>query len=308
MHLKAKQTLPFLKWAGGKRWLVHNHQDLLPQQFNSYIEPFLGSGAVFFSLAPTKGILSDLNKDLIDTYIAIRDNWQTVVKKLENHQRNHSKEYYYSVRSNKPKDIVNKAAWFIYLNKTCWNGLYRVNLKGEFNVPIGTKSCIISSKDDYGTIANKLAGLEIVSDDFEKIIQKAKKNDFVFIDPPYTVKHNLNGFVKYNENLFSWRDQIRLRDTVASALRRGVKILILNADHKSIRSLYKGIGLHMELNRASVISGSPIFRGNYKELAIVCGYEPIFTKSRLLPLSKECNSYCNLSIASSSSKALTFSL
>jgi len=142
---KHKKTtfVPFLKWAGGKRWLVDKHFDLLNVEFDRFIEPFLGSGAVFFRLAPEKAILCDKNSQLIDTYRAIQEDWQQVEKYIKSHHTNHNKEYYYHIRSKNFTTLVEKAAQFIYLNRTCWNGLYRVNLKGQFNVPIGTKKNVV---------------------------------------------------------------------------------------------------------------------------------------------------------------------
>ncbi|MFH1374254.1 MAG: Dam family site-specific DNA-(adenine-N6)-methyltransferase [bacterium] len=261
---------PFLKWAGGKRWLVENHLELLNIHFERYIEPFLGSGAVFFRLAPKSAILSDSNAQLIDTYRAIGDDWKKVLRLLRNHHRSHTKEYYYKIRAQKPRSSAGGAARFIYLNRTCWNGLYRVNLRGQFNVPIGTKTNVILSTDDFEKCASLLANAKLYSQDFETILGKAKTGDFVFVDPPYTVRHNDNAFIKYNESLFSWEDQIRLRNCVRSALDRGAKLIITNACNKCIQELYYGIGEHITLSRASVISGKSSARGKYDEMVIKC--------------------------------------
>lgn len=139
MDQQLNKNIPFLKWAGGKRWFVEHTADLIPTFSGRYFEPFLGSGAIFFHLSPKGAVLSDSNTDLIKTYQAIRDDWEAVLFLLELHHRKHCKDYYYSIRSSEPSDKVEAAARFIYLNRTCWNGLYRVNLKGKFNVPIGTK-------------------------------------------------------------------------------------------------------------------------------------------------------------------------
>lgn len=262
--------VPFLKWAGGKRWLVDNHVELVDIKCKRYIEPFLGSGAVFFKLAPKKAILADKNPELIDTFTAIRDDWQKVGEHLQVHQRHHNKAYYYRIRDQKPRSEAGKAAQFIYLNRTCWNGLYRVNLKGKFNVPKGTKSNVVLDTDSFESIAKLLKGAELVASDFEDVIDKAEYDDFVFVDPPYTVKHNNNAFLKYNEHLFSWADQKRLRDCIAAAYFRGARIVVTNAYHSSIRNLYKGIGRHEKLTRASVISGNSNGRGDFEEIVIRC--------------------------------------
>lgn len=261
-------VLPFLKWAGGKRWLVSSYPDLLKIPFKRYIEPFLGSGAIFFHLAPRKAILADRNQELIEAYQVIKDDWELVLHELRKHQKNHSKQYYYAIRQSKPRTPHTRAARFIYLNRTCWNGLYRVNLRGEFNVPIGTKSSVLLDTDDFGSISKLLVNVELCVSDFENIINRAGPDDFVFIDPPYTVKHNLNGFIKYNENLFSWDDQERLRDAVIRAKNRGAAVLLSNAYHRSIRELYKGIGTQKVLTRSSVLAADSENRGKYKELVI----------------------------------------
>lgn len=262
------EVSPFLKWAGGKRWLIAAHPHLFPTSYNSYFEPFLGSGAVFFHLQPDKAVLSDSNSNLINTYECIKNDWEQVYELLVHHQQCHNKAYYYEMRQMKPPTNIEKAAQFIYLNRTCWNGLYRVNLSGEFNVPIGTKQSVILKNDNFQKIAHLLSNAILLSGDFEECIESAQKGDFVFIDPPYTVKHNNNGFVKYNDNLFNWQDQIRLRDCVARSVARGVKILLTNADHDSVRELYEGVGYLQSLDRSSVISGSALARGRYSELIV----------------------------------------
>lgn len=265
-----KKTPPFLKWAGGKRWLVEKHSELLDVDHERFIEPFLGSGAVFFSLKPKSAILCDKNERLIEAYTEIRDNWQGVVKHLKIHHRRHSKEYYYELRSRKTVNAATRAAQLIYLNRTCWNGLYRVNLEGRFNVPIGTKQNVILDTDDFSDVSRILENTTLLSGDFEQAISQARKGDFVFIDPPYTVKHNYNGFVKYNESIFSWEDQLRLRDSVTAAVSRGAKVLVTNACHESIRDIYEGVGELLVVDRASVIAGKAVARGRYEEMVIKC--------------------------------------
>ncbi|WP_445356328.1 DNA adenine methylase [Microbulbifer sp. EKSA008] len=262
---------PFLKWAGGKRWFVHKHSSLIPQEFNRYIEPFLGSGAVYFHVEPERAILGDLNQDLVDTYIALRENWSLVLRYLRRHHNFHCKEYYYQVRSEKPRSIYTRAARFIYLNRTCWNGLYRVNLKGEFNVPIGTKSSVIFPDDQFEEVSLMLQGAELFHTDFEALVDEAGRGDLLFVDPPYTVKHNLNGFVKYNEKLFSWCDQERLLMALERARRRGAQVLATNAYHESVRNLYQDNFQLIEANRTSTISGDVSKRDSFEELIIYSG-------------------------------------
>lgn len=249
---------------------MEKHFDLLDVQFERFIEPFLGGGAAFFRLAPSCSILCDRNIDLIDTYRAIRDDWKAIVQVLKRHHRNHSAEYYYQVRAQRPRSPATKAAKFIYLNRTCWNGLYRVNLRGEFNVPIGTKTNVILETDNFEEVAKILQNSELMSGDFEGALDKAGRGDFVFVDPPYTVKHNYNGFIKYNEKLFSWDDQVRLRDGVSAAVERGAKVLVTNACHKCVEELYENVGEIIKLSRPSVISGSASARGYFDEMVIKC--------------------------------------
>lgn len=262
---------PFLKWAGGKRWLVARDQGLFPESFDTYFEPFLGGAAVYFHLGPDRAVLSDINAELIDTYRAIKENWRLVQRYLKCHQLRHSKEYYYQQRGLQTRSLFTRAARMLYLNRTCWNGLYRVNLKGQFNVPIGTKTNVLLDTDNFEAVANLLESAALKVQDFEKTMELSKKNDFIFIDPPYTVKHNFNGFIKYNENLFAWEDQVRLREAVDRAVGRGSKVLVLNAAHENIRELYSAYP-QRTLFRKNVLSGKPQYRGVYEELVVKCGY------------------------------------
>ncbi|TFW18858.1 DNA adenine methylase [Duganella callida] len=261
--------LPFLKWAGGKRWLAEHVLNLIPSNFSTYYEPFLGSGAIFFSLQPKAAVLSDLNNDLINAYVSIRDDAERVSTVLRRHHRQHSKDYYYEVRGQALRAQHTRAAQFIYLNRTCWNGLYRVNLAGNFNVPIGTKTKVILDTDNFPATAELLNNAELHCRDFEETINLAGNNDVIFADPPYTIHHNHNGFIKYNENIFSWQDQIRLRDSLVRAAARGAKVIMTNANHESVRSLYENGFLLTPVSRMSVIAGASSARKAYEELLIV---------------------------------------
>ncbi len=243
--------------------------DLFPKDFNNYFEPFLGGAAVYFHLRPQNAVLSDVNAELINAYAAIQADWELVATLLTEHQRNHCKEYYYQIRAGVPESMYSKAARTLYLNRTCWNGLYRVNLRGEFNVPIGTKNNVLMDIEAFPKIAELFQGAEFKVNDFETTLELAGEGDFVFVDPPYTVKHNYNGFIKYNENLFRWEDQVRLRDAVVRATSRGAKVLVLNANHESVNKLYGDFDQTV-LSRSNVLSGKSEFRGTYQELAIRC--------------------------------------
>ena len=263
-----KPLKPFLKWAGGKRWLFESQQFALPQVKGKYFEPFLGGGAVFFQTQPNNAILSDSNSRLIELYTVIRDELKKFESSFKDHAHAHSKAYYYELRAKKLKKPATRAAQFLYLNRTCWNGLYRENLDGQFNVPIGTKQTVIFDSDDFPAWSKALSNCRIKCQDFEDAIEEAKRDDFIFVDPPYTVRHNENGFVKYNQNIFSWEDQIRLRDALKRAVDRGVSFAMTNADHKSIRELYDGLGTVKKLVRYSVIAGQSDFRTPSTELLI----------------------------------------
>jgi DNA adenine methylase len=260
---------PFLKWAGGKRWLLNNSSLHLPIEYNKYFEPFLGSGALFFFLMPKMAHLSDINNGLIELYEIIKDQPEDLAKLIMVHHKNHSKDYYYKVRKIVPDCRLERAARLLYLNRTCWNGLYRVNYKGQFNVPIGTKTSVVLATDDFSSISEALKTTKLVCSDFEKTIDLTMEGDFLFVDPPYTVQHNNNKFIKYNEKLFSWDDQERLRNALLRAKDRKVQIIVTNADHPSIKNLYKKVGQYHQLSRQSVLAGNSDKRGSTTEAMFV---------------------------------------
>ena len=268
ISIDTSSSVPFLRWAGGKRWLTSSHSSLFPETFERYIEPFLGSGSVYFHLKPKQAILSDLNEELISSYKAIKENWQQVYALLEVHSGLHCSEYYYQVRASTPISSEAKAARFIYLNRTCWNGLYRVNGSGKFNVPIGTQKKALLDTDNFEILSKQFKDVDFLSDDFEVVIDNAKTGDFVFVDPPYTVKHNLNGFIGYNEKIFHWDDQIRLSECLKRANARGCLVMLTNANHSSIKELYEDDFEIEELSRSSTIAGISSNRGVYEEIVI----------------------------------------
>ena len=209
-----------------------------------------------------------MNPRLIETYAAIKLDWKKVHEKLTWHQLQHSHSHYYEERLRDRRTPHSRAAQFIYLNRTCWNGLYRVNRAGQFNVPKGTKTAVLLDTDNFEKISAQLQLCTLEASDFGPVLETCESGDFVFIDPPYTVKHNINGFIKYNETLFSWEDQTRLRDAVVAAAARGAKILMTNADHPSVRALYKGVASMHSVDRASVIAAASRYRATVSELVI----------------------------------------
>lgn len=260
-----------IRWAGGKRWLVQRHPEIFIPRSGRLIELFAGSAAVFFATEPKRALLADSNGELIEVYRALKQSPQKVWKKLQLHGKMHSKDYYYEIRSIRPKNSWEVAARFLYLNRTCFNALYRVNRRGEFNVPVGDKNTVFRAVDDFGRVSLMLRRARLVHGDFEKTLGLAKEGDLVFADPPYTVKHNLNGFLKYNEKIFTFDDQIRLKRALEGVVERGVDVLVSNADHESVRMLYRGFGTMRVVQRTSLISGRKDARGMTTELLIGSG-------------------------------------
>lgn len=265
----SQARVPFLKWPGGKRWFVLKHLGLMPSNFGTYIEAFAGSASVFFALRPDRAILCDANEELMSTYRAIKWRPNQVESALHRHAKKHSDSYYYQVRAERPTGLVDIAARMIYLNRTCFNGIYRVNRKGEFNVPRGSKHAVILDTDNFLEISRALRNSELIPGDFSLAVSRSVQDDLVFADPPYTVQHNNNGFIKYNEKIFSWDDQVRLATSLQAASLRGTKIVATNANHKSLRTLYSDLGFNCTTtSRFSAISGSGSDRGQYEELII----------------------------------------
>lgn len=259
---------PFLKWPGGKRWLVQQHATLFPSSYRRYLEPFLGGGAVFFHLLPASAVLSDTNPELINAYESLQQFPVLIGRRLRSLQKQHSKELYYRIRATLPTTALERAVRFIYLNRTCFNGIYRVNRNGDFNVPMGSKNLVEYPEGYLQTISNCLSKASLHTADFENIINRADRDDFVFVDPPYTVMHNNNNFIKYNDRLFSWSDQLRLASALMRAASRGVKLMLSNADHHSIRELYREFGNHYRINRSSVLAAEASHRCQTTELLI----------------------------------------
>jgi DNA adenine methylase len=259
MHLSAKEPpllLPlFLKWAGGKLQLIEQFENLFPHNFRNYYEPFIGSGAVFFyvksKLKPNKVILSDTNEELINCFVAVRDKPSELVELLLNHRKKHSKEYYYTVRSIEFSRLDNlaRAARLIYLNKTCFNGLYRVNSKGQFNVPFGDyENPSIFDRNTLFQASQLLQGVHLQVMTFEKVLDFAGKDDFVYFDPPYIPLSKTSSFTRYSKSNFSMKEQKRLSEVFGILDSRGCFVMLSNSDHALTRELYR----HYEKNTVIV--------------------------------------------------------
>lgn len=260
---------PFLRWTGSKKWFAKDEfKNYLPKSFNNYHECFLGGGAVFISLELNgKAFLYDINEDLIDTYIEIRDNVELVIKTLRTLKN--TEEEFYRIRKAKTLKSHTKAARFIYLNKCSFNGIYRVNSKGIYNVPYGKRKNVdIVTEDNLRLVSKALQNVTIKAIDFKETLDNIEKNDLVFLDPPYTIAHENNGFIEYNQKLFSWENQIELKDFVKRISEKGAYFILTNASHTSIRELYQEIGTINTLSRYSQVGGRNKTRGMYNELVI----------------------------------------
>lgn len=264
--LASDRVPAFLRWAGGKRWLLPQIPAVLGDvKVRNYYEPFLGGGSVFLSVSVTgTAFLSDLNADLIETYVQVRDEPSKVATALSRYKN--EIDHYYRARGQTPSDPAERAARFIYLNHTSFNGIYRVNLQGEYNVPFGNReSPKIPTHEHLKAVSTRLRGAALEANDFEAAIAKAGKHDLVFLDPPYTVAHDNNGFVKYNQKLFSFADQERLRDAIDRLRKRGAYYILTNAAHKSISELFDFGETRLKLTRRNSIGGKKAARGSASE-------------------------------------------
>jgi DNA adenine methylase len=246
MYCSSKEILPlFLKWAGGKLQLIEQFKNLFPLNFNDYYEPFIGSGAVFFyvksKLKPHRAILSDINEELINCFVVVRDRPSELIELLLNHRNNHSKQYYYKVRSIEDNrlDSVESAARLIYLNKTCFNGLFRVNSKGQFNVPFGDyQKPRIFDKNILFQASQLLQDVELRVMSFEKVLDFAGKDDFVYLDPPYIALSKTSSFTNYSKEHFCVKQHKKLSEVFRILDSHGSFVMLSNSNHPLIKELY----------------------------------------------------------------------
>jgi DNA adenine methylase len=260
---------PFLKWAGAKRWMAKQMAEIIGEVRGVYYEPFLGSGAVFFALNPRRAYLSDWNPNLINAYIGVRDDAARIETLLLEHHAQHGSDYYYKMRDTQLHDDIERAAQFIYLNRTCFNGIYRVNGKGKFNVPIGTRTSVVREGDDFPKVRSRLARATLTKADFAMAIYGACSGDVIFADPPYTVSEINKGFIGYDKEGFGWDKQVWLKDALVLAARNGARVFMTNGAHQDIRDLYAETGFHIyDINRTSAIAASPAKRKTYGEVLV----------------------------------------
>lgn len=265
------QAKPFLKWAGGKSRLIAQYQPFLPQSFDTYYEPFLGGGALFFHLRPQRAVLSDINPELVNVYTCVRDRVDDLIKHLEDHAANHSHGYYYQMRSSDPDASIERAARLLYLNKTCFNGLYRVNAKGQFNVPMGRYSNPRICDPDLLSAASKaLQSATIVQRSFDQILDNAlTAQDFIYFDPPYQPLSLTSNFTGYSRDAFTAENQLQLRDIFSQLAQQKVQVMLSNSDCPFIRELYQSFAIHTHtIQAARAINANATKRGKINEVLI----------------------------------------
>lgn len=272
----ATPPTPIVKWAGGKSKLLDQLLVRRPMKYRRYYEPFLGGGAFFFKLAPRRAAISDLNSDLMNTYRCVAWNVEAVIQRLERHRKSHSPEYYYQTRERwngqEFRADVDRAAAFIYMNKTCYNGLYRVNQRGHFNVPMGRYSAPnICDGEQLRAASRLLQRAEMRVGHFAERVADAGAGDFVYFDPPYDPLTRTASFTGYTADSFGDQDQHDLARVVADLTDRGTHVMISSSDTPFIRHLYRGFQLDQVLvNRA--INSRASARGAVSELIITNGY------------------------------------
>lgn len=246
---------PFVKWAGGKRQILDKLKEYVPTEYNTYYEPFVGGGALLFELAPKHAVINDLNQELMNTYKVLCDEekFKKMCRVLNNYEANHSEEFYYEIRNkDRNKNAYNKlsdytrAARTIYLNKACFNGLYRVNSKGEFNVPYGKKTKVNTyDGNNLITVSNYLTmnDIKILNVDYKEALKTAKKGDFVYIDPPYDSDTTI--FTNYTETGFNKDSQRELASSFKELSDKGVFVMLSNYNTTLIQELYKDYHIHL---------------------------------------------------------------
>lgn len=271
---------PFVKWVGGKRQLLKQFRlmNLYPPEGfnpskNRYFEPFVGGGAVFFDLLPAKAFLSDLNAELVVTYNVIKNKVDLLISDLKRHE--HDKEYFLKIRAQSPENLsdVKRASRFIYLNRTGFNGMYRVNSRGQFNVPFGKyKNPLICDEDNLRKAAAALQNVQIENRDYKIVLEKARKGDFVYFDPPYYPVSKTASFTSYTKESFLEKEQLELRDTFLDLTKRGCFVMLSNSDAPFVNQIYtelKKYGVRItKVDAGRAINSNSAGRGKIKEVLV----------------------------------------
>jgi len=264
---------PIVKWAGGKSRLCDELTARSPRRFRRYFEPFLGGAALYFRLAPRFGVLSDSNADLINMYCCVAWNVEAVIQRLTRHRQDHTEAHYYKMRErwNTAGDLrdVDRAAAFIYLNKTCYNGLWRVNSRGQFNVPVGRyDEPSIFDPAALRAASKLLQRAEITTRHFALAADDARAGDFVYFDPPYHPLSETANFTSYTAGSFGPDDQRQLAETARALVRRGCSVMVSNSDTEFVRDLYRGFRIDV-VDCSRAINSKASARGPQRELIIV---------------------------------------
>ena len=275
--LTSPVAAPVIKWVGGKTRLLPELTQRLPATFGRYFEPFAGGAALFFRVAPLRAVLSDFNPDLVGLYTTVRRDVAGVIKQLERHRTLHSEAHYYDVRTRwNDREIewstAERAATFIYLNKTCFNGLWRVNRAGAFNVPIGRYTdppiCV---PDALQAAARVLVNADLRCGDYRDAVVDAVRGDFLYFDPPYDPLTPTSSFTSYTTNAFGPDQQHELAETARALVRRGCRVMLSNSDTPLVRSIYKGFTIdRVKCSRA--INSNAAKRGDVDEVIVTGGY------------------------------------
>lgn len=272
-HLK--KVKPVLKWAGGKTKTVNQFSKYFPAEFKNYHEPFVGGGAVFFNLFPqikrsnATAFLSDNVEELINLYEVIRDDLENLIKISKDHI--YDRQYYYKIRSLEPKILskTERASRMLYLNKTCFNGLYRVNSRGQFNVSFGDYvNPVIVDEAGLRNASAAFQSAKLLTGDFELVLENAESGDFVYIDPPYVPLSATSNFTGYTPGSFSTGDHYRLREVFEILKNRGCYVMLSNSNTETVRQLYKGCNIKT-VNAIRAINSDITKRGTIKELVIL---------------------------------------
>ena len=275
---ETKALRPFVKWAGGKTQLLERLHAYMPETYNNYFEPFIGGGSFFLNIAPKKATINDFNAELVCAYKCFQNDelFESLKNELKKHEVNHSEEYYYQIRSMDKEEgfltlpIYVRAARMIYLNKSCFNGLYRVNSKGFFNVPSGRKKKVVTfDEDNFDSLREYFRNndIMILNGDFEDAVKNAKAGDFVYFDPPYDVIENKNSFTSYAKNDFGKDEQIRLAKLYKRLSDKGVFVMLSNHNTAFINELYKDFNIHV-VNAKRMINSKADGRGDVEEVII----------------------------------------
>lgn len=288
MENKLDNIKPFIKWVGGKRQLLPEILKYVPKTYSTYYEPFVGAGALFFELMPQKAVINDLNKELIITYKSIKSDLSKLILELEKHERNNSKEYFYEVRNWDRLEDFNKrpnyekAARLMYMNKVVYNGLYRVNSSGHFNVPYGKyKNPNILDRTLLKNISKylKKSNIKILSSNYLQAVKDVQKGDFVYFDPPYDPLNDTSAFTSYQKDGFNKQDQIDLKKCADQLVELGAKVILSNSNTEFINELFSNqtksakakenyYDIHL-VDASRHINSNPNARGKIKEVLIV---------------------------------------